>query len=74
MRNSAKIEIALYFFWPNAYVGDLQYHPALGGGGSTVMPQTLTASPLTLNYFKGGEEEGNSASCALISAEVVLNV
>ena len=40
--------------------------PSPLGGGSTVMPQTLTASPLTLNYFKGGEEEGNSASCALI--------
>ena len=39
--------------------------PSPLGGGSTVMPQTLTASPLTLNYFKGGEEEGNSASRAL---------
>ena len=69
-----KIEITLYFFWPNAYVGDLQYHPPLGGGDSTVMPQTLTASPLTLNHFKGGEEEGNFASCAYIFAQVVFNV
>ena len=53
-RNSAETKLMLYFFRPNTYIGDWQYHPPPPlGGGSTVMPQTLTASPSDLELLLG---------------------